>query len=108
MSSVTRLLTSRVTQFGVIPAVVLAWFLATDPSRGADTLLRIQLWSQALLITGIAYLIAKAFTGRASSEELYDQVLANNKAAGVAYLGVCILRATVLLALLVFFGLVQR
>ena len=99
---------SRTFQFAVLPALVLIWFVWTDPSHGADTLLRVQLWAQAVLVVGIAYLAAKALLGKASSEALYEQALRGNWGAGVAYLGVCLLRAVVLLGLLLFFAQVQR
>jgi hypothetical protein len=70
--------------------------------------LRVQLWAQALLVTGLAYLVAKAMLGRASSEALYEAAKAGSTGAGVAYLGVCLLRALVLVGLLLFFAQVQR
>jgi hypothetical protein len=102
-----KLVSSRFFQFVVIPLFVLLWFLGTDPSEGADTLLRLQLWAQAFLITGFSYLASKALLGKAKSEELYEQVLKGNSAAGVAYAGVAVLRALVLVGLLLFFGAVQ-
>ena len=108
MSRLIDLFVSRWFQFAGLPALVLAWFVWTDPSGGADTALRVQLWAQALLITGLAYLVAKAMLGRASSEALYDAARAGSTGAGVAYLGVCLLRALVLVGLLLFFGQVQR
>ena len=104
-----RLLSSRWLQFTLLPTGILAWFLFTDPSHGADTMLRIQLWSQALLVTGVSYLVSKAMLGTASSEELYHAVRSyNSMPAAIAYLGVCILRAGVMLGLLMFFAQVQR
>lgn len=103
-----KLITSRFFQFVVLPLLVVLWFYLTDPSGGADTLLRTQLWAQALLVTGLAYLIAKSLLGRASSQELYDQAIKGNQAAGTAYLGVCLLRAIVLVGLLVFFAMLQK
>lgn len=99
---------SRTFQFAVIPLLVLVWFVVTDPSKGADTMLRVQLWAQALMVTGLAYLIAKALLGKASSEDLYEQSIMGNYAAGIAYMGVCLLRAMVLWGLLSFFAQVQR
>lgn len=104
--TLARILGSRVTQFAVVPLAVLAWFLATDPSDGADTALRLQLWAQALLVTGLAYLVAKAMLGKASSETLYEKTLRGSHAAAIAYLGICLLRAIVLFGLLMFFGAV--
>lgn len=109
MNAMIRIFGSRSVQFLAVPLAVLAWFVWTDPSGGADTMLRVQLWAQALLVTGLAYLVAKAMLGRASSEALYERALvAGNASAGLAYLGVCLLRALVLLGLLIFFALVQR
>ena len=102
-------LTSRLFLFLAVPVAVLVWFVATDPSHGADTMLRLQLWAQALLVVGMTYAITKSLLGKASSQALYDQAVAEkNIAAGVAYLGVCLLRALTLIGLLVFFGMVQR
>jgi hypothetical protein len=103
------ILGARWFQFALIPFVIFLWFWITDPSGGADTMLRVQLWAQAFLVTGVAYLIAKAMLGKASSESLYEAALTrNNTAAGIAYAGVCLLRAMVLWGLLAFFAQVQR
>jgi hypothetical protein len=105
----TKFFTSRLFQFILLPLIVIGWFIYTDPSKGADTLLRIQLWAQALLVTGLAYTITKALLGRASSEELYEQVISGcNPSAGLAYLGMCLMRAVVLVGLLIFFAMQQR
>lgn len=104
-----RFLSSRPVQFTLLPLGVLVWFLLTDPSHGADTLLRLQLWAQALLVTGVAYLISKSMLGEASSEMLYRAIRNyNSLPAAIAYLGVCILRVGVLIGLLLFFAQVQR
>lgn len=108
MNTIAAFFHSRFFQFLILPAIVLGWLWLTDPSHGADTLLRLQLWAQALLTTGLAYAVAKALLGKASSEDLYQKASDGNRAAGVAYLGVCLLRALVLLGLLLFFGLLQR
>jgi hypothetical protein len=109
MEKLLKIIGARWFQFALIPAMVLMWFIVTDPSGGADTMLRVQLWAQALLVTGLAYLIAKAMLGKASSEALYEKALAEGCfGAGVAYLGICLLRALVLIGLLLFFAQVQR
>jgi len=109
MKKFLSFLGSRSFQFAIVPLIVLTWFIWTDPSpRYADTLLRLQLWGQAFLVTGVAYLIAKAMLGSAKSEDLYEQSIMGNYAAGIAYLGVCLLRAMVLWGLLSFFAQVQR
>ena len=46
--------------------------------------------------------------GKASSEALYEKAMDGVVGAGVAYLGVCLLRALVLIGLLLFFAQVQR
>lgn len=108
MKLLTAFLQSRFFQFIVLPLLVVGWFIWTDPSKGADTLLRLQLWAQALLVTGLAYTIAKALLGKASSEELYAQVISGcNPSAGLAYLGMCLLRAIILVGLLIFFAMLQ-
>jgi hypothetical protein len=104
----SKFFTSRFFQFLILPLLVVAWFVWTDPSKGADTALRIQLWAQAFLVTGLAYTIAKSLLGKASSEDLYSEALKGNQAAGQAYLGVCQLRAIVLVGLLIFFAMLQR
>jgi len=108
LDKVIKILGARWFQFALIPALVFVWFWATDPSGGADTLLRLQLWGQAFLVTGLAYLVAKALLGKASSEALYERAMEGVQAAGIAYMGVCLLRSLVLLAFLVFFGMVQK
>ncbi len=103
------ILKSRWFQFVITPFLIFVWFWLTDPSGGADTLLRIQLWAQAFLITGVAYLLAKSMLGSASSESLYEAALtSNNTAAGIAYAGICLLRAIIFWGLLSFFSNVQR
>lgn len=109
MEKVVKVIGARWFQFALIPALVLVWFIVTDPSGGADTALRVQLWAQALLVTGLSYLIAKAMLGKASSEALYERALnEGSTSAGVAYMGICLLRALVLIGLLLFFAQVQR
>lgn len=109
MKNFLSALLSRTSQFTIVPLLILVWFVWTDPSpHFADTLLRMQLWAQALLVTGVAYGIAKAMLGKASSEDLYEQTIMGNYAAGIAYMGVCLLRALVLIGLLLFFAQVQR
>ena len=108
MKSITAIIGARWFQFALIPLIIFAWFWWTDPSGGADTMLRVQLWAQAFLVTGVAYLVAKALLGKASSEDLYELSIMGNYAAGIAYLGVCLLRAFVLMGLLLFFAQVQR
>lgn len=104
-----KFLTSRFFQFILLPLVVVGWFIYTDPSKGADTMLRIQLWAQALLVTGLAYTIAKSLLGKASSEELYDRIVKDGDlASAMAYLGISLLRAVVLVGLLIFFAMLQR
>lgn len=98
----------RTFQFIVVPVAILLWFIVTDPSNGADTLLRLQLFAQALLVTGFAYLISKATLGRASSQTLYEKAKNGNQAAAIAYLGICILRGLILFSLLYFFGTVNK
>jgi hypothetical protein len=108
MKTLLNILHARVTQFVALPLAVLVWFTLTDPSGGADTVLRLQLWAQALLVTGLAYLVAKALLGRTSGEALYDKAIDGNIGAGLAYVGVCLLRALVLVGLLGFFAALQQ
>ncbi len=110
IKAVADVLNARWMQFVAIPVLVLVWFLATDPSNGADTITRFQLGiAQALVVTGFAYLMGKAMLGKASSEELYARAVEGNVACGVAYLGVCLMRAMILWSLLSFFaGTVAR
>lgn len=108
IAKLVNLLSARSVQFLLLPALVLGWFAWTDPSGGADTMLRVQLWAQAILVTGMSYLISKSLLGRTSSESLYRASLDGNQAAGLAYLGVCVLRSLVLVGLLTFFAIIQR
>ena len=104
----SKFFTSRFFQFLILPLLVVAWFVWTDPSKGADTLMRVQIWAQAFLVTGLAYTIDKSLMGKASSEDLYDLVKQGNVAAGHAYLGKCLSRSIVLVGLLIFFAMQQR
>lgn len=109
LPSLTRALTSRWLQFLMLPLLVLAWFAWTDPSAGAaDTLLRVQLWAQALLITGVAYLVSKSLTGNVSGEGMGRAAMHGSIAAGLAFAGMCLLRGLVLLGLLLFFATTAR
>lgn len=108
MKTLLFILHARATQFVAIPLAVLGWFIYTDPSQGADTVLRLQLWAQALLVTGLAYLVAKALLGKASSEDAYAEAMKGNAAAGQAYLGMCQVRVGVLVGFLMFFAMMQR
>ena len=109
MKSVSNFLGSRTFQFTLVPILILIWFIATDPSpKFADTILRVQLWAQALLVTGVSYAISKAMLGTAKSEDLYEQTIMGSYACAIAYVGVCLVRVGVLFALLVFFAQVQK
>lgn len=108
MKIITKFLNSRLVHFVIAPILVLAWYLWTDPSHGADTELRLQLLAQAFLISGIAFLVSKAMMGRACSGDLYDATMTGNHAAAIGFAGLCVLRGLVLAALLVFFAMVQR
>jgi len=99
---------SRAFHFILVPISVLIWFWLTDPSHGADTLLRLQLLAQTFLITGMAFLASKALMGTACSGDLYAASIRGSLAAGIAFAGMCILRGVVLAAMLMFFALVQR
>ena len=46
MKKALSILGARWFQFALIPVIVFAWFWWTDPSGGADTLLRVQLRAQ--------------------------------------------------------------
>jgi hypothetical protein len=104
----TKFFTSRIFQFVIIPFAIIGWLYATDPSNGADTMLRIQLGAQGLLVFGLSYIVSKAMLGRASSEDAYAEAMKGNTAAGQAYLGMCQMRAGVAVGLLVFFAMLQR
>lgn len=96
---------ARWLQFFVLPALVLAWFLATDYAGGADTLARLQVWGYGLLITVFAYGVGKSLLDRVvDSKQLYAAVLAGNTGAALVLLGVMLLRALVLIGLLMFFA----
>jgi len=106
---IKRATTSRWTTMVILPAAVLLWFLLTDPSRdAADTLLRVQIWAQALLITGVAYALAKSLSGKTSGEELAAGAGRGCLASAVAFAGLMLLRGLVLFALLLFFALSAR
>lgn len=104
----TKFVTSRFFHFVILPLLIVAWFLYTDPSKGADTLMRIQLWAQVFLMTGLSYTVTKAMLGKASSEAAYDAAMTGNAAAGQAYLGMCLLRGLVFAGVLLFFAMLTR
>ncbi|MFZ5548087.1 MAG: hypothetical protein ACOZJX_05280 [Pseudomonadota bacterium] len=105
VTPLTRALASRWTQFVALPLLVLAWFAWSDPSRGAaDTLLRVQIWAQAILITGVAYLVARSLAGNVRGERLAGLAEQGSIAAGAAFAGLCVMRGLVLLGLLLFFS----
>ncbi len=101
----THALAARCVQFVLLPALVLIWFAWSDPSQGAaDTLLRVQLWAQAVLITGVAYLVARGLSGRVRGEGLAEAAQRGSVSSGIAFAGLCVLRGLVLLGLLLFFA----
>lgn len=106
---IKRALISRWSTMVILPAAVLLWFLLTDPTRdAADTLLRVQIWAQALLITGVAYAVAKSLSGKTSGEELAAGAGRGCLASAVAFAGLMLLRGLVLFSLLLFFALTAR
>lgn len=108
LATLHRALASRWVQFTLLPFFIIIWFLATDPSHGQDTLLRLQLWAQAVLITGVAYLVSKSLAGQVSGESMASNAAKGNTAAGIAFAGLCLLRGLVLLGLLLFFAVGSR
>lgn len=108
-SPIRHAMHSRWTVFVLIPLAIAAWLALSVPGGLADLLLRLQIWGQAALATGAAYIISKALAGRVNGEDAANRALNNDSfSSGLVFLGLCIQRGAVFLGLVLFFAFQAR
>jgi hypothetical protein len=83
--------------FMAAPAAVIFWFWQTDPDKGADTLVRLQVMAWMTIFAGAIYLLRKAFV-KGDSKEAWEMIKKGNVAAAVWSAGVAILAGLLFLA----------
>lgn len=81
---------------------VLGWHLATDPSGGAETVVRLEWLLWALLAAAPAYLVRKGMHDYANGREVYRKAMESPTGAGLVFVGLCLLGG------LLFLGIVAR
>lgn len=77
---------------------VVAWYFATDPNHGAETMVRLQSLSWVVVAAPIVYILRRAFASSARGGELMQMIRQGNIAAGIAYAGLLILVGMLFLA----------
>lgn len=70
---------------------VVLWFLGTDYSGGAETLVRLQVLTWGVLAIGLAHLGRKALHDYAEGRKVYQKAMESPTGAGLVFLGLCIL-----------------
>lgn len=78
---------------------MLAWYLATDPDGGAETIARLQWLLWLVVISGPVYLLRRALMDGARSEEAYRAAMRSPMGAGLVFVGLCLLTGLLFLAL---------
>ena len=90
--------TMRFWLFWPAAALVIAWYMLTDPDGGADTLARLQWMLWLLVVTGPVYLVRRALINSARAGDAYRAALNHPIGAGLVFLGLCVLSAGLFLA----------
>lgn len=83
--------------FMMVPAAVIYWFWESDPDKGADTLVRLQVMAWMMIFAGAIYLLRKAFV-KGDSKDAWEMIKQGNIAAAVWSAGVAVLAGLLFLA----------
>lgn len=88
----------RVWVFWVLAALVIGWYLATDPDGGVETISRLQWMAWIVVIAGPVYLLRRAFHHGARSLDAFQKSMEHPVGAGLSFLGLCLLTGMLFLA----------
>jgi len=78
--------------------VVGGWYLAGDPSGGLQVTEQLRTLVGVLVAAPLVYVLRRAFAESVRGKALAEQIRAGNVAAGLAYLGLCLLTGLLFLA----------
>ncbi len=92
----------RVWIFWIAALAVVAWYYLTDPSQGAETVVRLQWLAWVSVLAGPVYLLRRALMDGARSKDAYRRAMESSIGAGLVFIGLCLLTG------LLFFALVGR
>lgn len=82
----------------IAAAAVVAWYGATDPDSGAETIMRLQWLSWLVVAAGPVYLLRRAFCDGARSREAMRRALDSPTGAGLVFLGLALLTGMLFMA----------
>lgn len=88
-------------RFWIMVAATLAslmWFLYGDPDGGAQMMEQIRSLSGLVILVPVVYWVRRAFVDATRGRDLVQLIKQGNVAAGLAYLGICILTGMLFLA----------
>lgn len=83
----------------VAAAGVVAWSYFTDPSGGAETMVRVQWVAWVVVLAGPVYLLRRALMDGARSRRAYERAMESPIGAGLVFLGLCLLAGLLFLSL---------
>jgi len=92
----------RLWVFWFAALAVIGWYFFTDPSHGAETLVRLQWLAWVAVAAGPVYLLRRALMDGARSNTAYKKAMRTSTGSGLVFLGLCLLTG------LLFFALVGR
>lgn len=78
--------------------VVGGWYLAGDPSGGLQVTEQLRTLVGVLVAAPVVYALRRAFAEAVRGKDLAEQIRCGNVAAGLAYLGLCLLTGLLFLA----------
>lgn len=93
-----RFCTYRFAVFGLLSAAVLAFFFARDPAGGRDLVEQITRLVGVLPAAILVYWLRRGFAESVRGKRLAEEIQGGNIAAGIAYLGLCLLTGLLFLA----------
>lgn len=79
---------------------VIVWYFFTDPSHGAETLVRLQWMAWVAVAAGPVYLLRRALMDNSRSSVAYKAAMKSSTGAGLVFLGLCILTGLLFLAVI--------
>lgn len=94
-----RLKGYRVWVMWVASLLVVAWFLRGDPDGGLQLAEQLRTLAGVLVAAPLVYLLRRAFAEQVRGRDLAEQIRNGNTAAGLAYLGLCLLTGLLFLAI---------
>lgn len=86
--------------FWLAALAVILWYFLTDPSSGAETLMRLQWLAWVAVAAGPVYLLRRALMDGARSHEAYNKAMRTGIGAGLVFLGLCLLTGLLFLAVI--------